>query len=172
MSVVAVKINPDYVEICSDSICIMGHTQRTDQDKEEAKLFVAGNLVVGGVGSAEELCLFKQFLTHYKTKPLTTEEIVVLLCSFNEWLKDKFNLDLENDYIFVDKLTGKVFSSSGYYVTQIKNYEAIGAGCYHASTALYLGHSAKDAVRVACKLTIYCELPLHSHRVKTNGKKK
>ena len=46
------------------------------------------------------------------------------------------------------------------YVNEVNEYAAIGAGEDFALAALYLGHSAKEAVKVACELSAFVAEPI------------
>lgn len=46
------------------------------------------------------------------------------------------------------------------FVCQIKDYVAIGAGDDFATAALYLGHTPREAVEVACNLSCYVAGPI------------
>ena len=46
------------------------------------------------------------------------------------------------------------------YVNEINEYAAIGAGEDFALAALYLGHSAKEAVKTACELSAFVAEPI------------
>ena len=46
------------------------------------------------------------------------------------------------------------------FVHEISDYIAIGAGEQFANAALYLGHTPKEAVKVACDLSCYVSEPI------------
>ncbi len=135
MSVVAVKINPDTIDLCSDSF-IGGLYQQTKI--EFVKSFQVNNMAVGGSGGAEELSLFKIF-------------------------------KLNNVYILIYRF--KVFYVNGLYVREISDHWAVGAGEIHAKAALYLGHSAYEAVNVACELSPWCEAPINTITIEKGEQK-
>ena len=56
----------------------------------------------------------------------------------------------------------------GFYVKEITDYMAIGAGMDFALAALYLGSSVKDAIKTACHLSILCEEPINLIEIETN----
>jgi hypothetical protein len=82
------------------------------------------------------------------------------MSEFQDWLKKKTDKTyIENSYILVfDK---KVFKTEGFYVVEVTDYAAIGAGMDFSLTCLALGHSVKEAVEMACHFSIYCETPVN-----------
>lgn len=67
--------------------------------------------------------------------------------------------DGECDAIFISK-HGEVFGYSGKGGPHQERYEnrfvAMGSGRDYALAAMHLGHSAKEAVEVACALDVFC----------------
>ena len=159
MSVVACKINENGYEIAADSITIRGSTQTKGQTTDQVKLFEANEMVIGGVGTAEENSLMRLFAeTH---RPVAADELALLefLSEFSEWKKKKTDSNvIKNSYLvgFQDN----VFHVEQWYVSKVKTYMAIGAGMNFALAALYLGHSAKKAIETAIELSIFCESPI------------
>ena len=142
------KINSDTIDLCSDSF-IGGMYQQSKI--EFVKSFQANEMTIGGAGNAQELSLLKIFCQNHTPTAASEDGIVNFFVEFTEWVKKKDNnFKLENVYIFIYQM--KVFYVTGLYVREIADYWAIGAGTYHAQSALYLGHSAKEAVKVACEL--------------------
>ena len=57
----------------------------------------------------------------------------------------------QNEYLIA--FEGKCFVSIYGDVEEVKDFCAVGAGMAYAFAALYLGHTPKEAVEVACKLS-------------------
>lgn len=157
MSVVAVKVTDDKIIIGADSIIAYGWTQEKDK---LAKLEEVNGMVIGSVGMAQEGALFRVFCRTRKPREATDEAIVDFMSDFQDWLNDKTGeSSVENGYIFVyDK---KVFNIEGFYVKEVTDYAAIGAGMDFALAALYLGKTVKDSIKAACHLSVYCEEPIN-----------
>ena len=49
----------------------------------------------------------------------------------------------------------------GFGISEIKEFAAIGHGREFALAALHLGQSVHDAIKVACRLDLYCEEPIN-----------
>ena len=157
MSVVAVRIEKNKIIIGADSILVNGYTQEKDK---LAKLFQNDFMVVGDVGQAQEGALFQIYTKTRKPREASIEGITEFLFEFYQWKKEKTeSTELTNDYIIV--FEGKAFLVEGFYVKEIKEYMAIGAGMDFALAALYLGSSVHDAIKTACHLSILCEEPVN-----------
>ena len=157
MSVVAVKVTNKKITIGADSIIAFGWTQEKDK---LAKLEEVNGMIIGSVGVAQEGALFRVFCRTRKQRAADVESIVDFMSDFQDWLKNKIDdSTIENGYILVfDK---KVFNIEGFYVKEVIDYTAIGAGMDFALAALYLGNSVKDSIKAACHLSVYCEEPLN-----------
>lgn len=157
MSVVAVKVTDKKITIGADSIIVSGWTQEKDK---MAKLFETNDLVVGDVGDAQEGALFYLFCKTRKPKEASVDAILEFLSEFQDWMNKKIdNNEIKNQYIMIfDK---KVFMIEGFYIKEVKDYTAIGAGMDFALAALYLGKSVKESIKAACHLSVYCEEPIN-----------
>ena len=163
MSVVAVKVNKNNIEIASDSIIVRGYSKRTDRNFH--KLVKINDIIVGAVGDAEEASLFINFCELHNIKEPNETSILNFMVEFMTWktgISEHYGLD--NEYIIV--YGGKVFSVNNLLVEEVTNYEAIGAGEDFATAALYLGHSAKEAVKVACDLCCWVAEPIIDYVIK------
>lgn len=162
MSVVAVKVEKDKIIIGADSILVSGYTQEKDKF---AKLFQNEWMVVGDVGDAQEGALFQIFSKTRKPRESSVEAITEYMFDFFQWNKEKTeNNGLSNSYIII--FDHKAFLVEGFYVKEVKDYAAIGAGMDFALAALYLGSSVNDAIKTACHLSILCEEPINIITVK------
>ena len=89
----------------------------------------------------------------------TWEELVTRNKEMHIKKYPKLKDEIETTYKFVyDK---KVFNIEGFYVKQVTDYAAIGAGMDFALAALYLGKTVKDSIKAACHLSVYCEEPIN-----------
>jgi ATP-dependent protease HslVU (ClpYQ) peptidase subunit len=161
MSVVAVKVTNKKITIGADSIIAFGWTQEKDK---LAKLEEVNGMIIGSVGVAQEGALFRVFCRTRKPRAADVESIVDFMSDFQDWLKNKIDdSTIENGYILVfDK---KVFNIEGFYVKEVTDYTAIGAGADFSLASLYLGNSVKDSIKAACHLSVYCEEPINIFEV-------
>lgn len=159
MSVVACRITETGYEIAADSITTRGIIQTKGQTTDHVKLYETNDMVIGGVGSAEDNSLFRLFAeTH---RPSNPDELSMLefISEFSEWKKKKTdNATIKNSYLI--GFQNDIFHVEQWHVSKIKTYMAIGAGMSFALAALYLGHSAEKAVETAIELSTQCEAPI------------
>jgi ATP-dependent protease HslVU (ClpYQ) peptidase subunit len=157
MSVVAVKVTKNKITIGADSILVYGNTQEKDKF---AKLNEVNGMIIGDVGDAQEGALFLIFCKTRKPREASVEALVEFMSDFQDWLGKKIdNTTLENQYVIV--LEKKAFMLEGFFIKEITDYTAIGAGMDYALAALYLGNSVKESIKAACHLSIYCEEPIN-----------
>jgi ATP-dependent protease HslVU (ClpYQ) peptidase subunit len=168
MSVVAVRKTKLGITIGSDSIRLSGLTQEKDK---LAKLFMIGrNMALGAVGLASTTSLFREFLENHFPKFNSEYGWTMLMREFANYLGELKNAPgLETVELLV-VYRGKIFYLSGYFVREIKDHYAIGAGKDYALTALYLGTDVRQAIQAACHLSILCEEPINILCLNTEGK--
>jgi len=159
MSVVAVKVDQNKITMAADSFVGFGYgTQLKDKD---VKLFKQNGLVVGGVGYANSISLFKLFCRDRRPARDDEDAIIDFVSTFIEWAGKKVsNYKHQTDFMIVYK--NRVwYVDSSFYVKEVLDYRAMGAGQDMAQTALFLGKNVKEAVEVACELSVYCENPVN-----------
>jgi ATP-dependent protease HslVU (ClpYQ) peptidase subunit len=167
MSVVAVKVTPDHIEIAADSIGVQGTTQEKDPGN---KLFkIKPNLVLGSCGTSAMGLLMFEHLTFFAPAENTLWGWLGCVKDFIQKCKKlDTNLDPDSNAFFV-VCDDKVWYSYGLHVKEITTYHAIGAGMDFALAALYLGHGATKAVEVSCELCTQCEMPINTIFVPKRG---
>ena len=162
MSVVAVKITKDKITIGADSILVSGWTQ---EKNKLAKLNEINGMIVGDVGDAQEGALFLVFSKTRKPREASVDALVEFMSDFQDWMEDKIGESkLNNQYIII--IDKKVFMMEGFFIKEITDYTAIGAGMDFALSALYLGNSVEESIKAACHLSIYCEEPVNIIEIK------
>lgn len=158
MSVVAVRKTDRKIKIAADSISVCGWT-RMEKTIKKAKLFKVNGIIAGGVGLSSENLLLENFCLTHQPHEATEREILNFFIEFNNYLKDLGLSKYTNAFILCFK--GKAFLIyEDMYVNEINEYAAIGAGEDFALAALYLGHSAKEAVKTACELSAFVAEPI------------
>lgn len=158
MSVVALRVEKDKIRIASDSIRVYGTTQEKDK---AAKLIKVNELIAAHSGQARDIQYMSIFAQNHTPKDATEDYILQFMVEFVDWCKKRdpaYNMN--SDFFFVYK--GKAFLvCSDYFIREIPDYYAIGAGADYALSALYLGSDVEKAVETACELSIYCEQPIN-----------
>lgn len=160
MSVVACRITDTGFDIASDSITTRGATQTRGANTTHSKLWQHNGLIVGGVGYAEETSLLRLFVRTHMPLAATELDLLTFFAEFSDWKNKRTGKSgVKNTYLL--GYEGKAFFIDDGFINQITTYEAIGAGEDFALAALYLGHTAKEAVETAIELSIYCEAPVN-----------
>lgn len=163
MSVVAVKIDKNKITFAADSIAVYGYTKVTDKF---TKLEEINEMIIGGVGTAEEASLLFMFAqTH---KPLSADEksVTEFFLEFYKW-KNSLSLPFSSSNSYLFGVCGKCFYIDNMLVKEIRDYYAIGAGMDYALAVLWLGHTAQEAVRAACQLSCFVAEPIIIKEMKT-----
>lgn len=157
MSVVAVKVYKDKIQIAADSAMFYCDTKRTDCTL--GKLSKVNNMVIGFVGRTEEGSLMMHYADTHKPLNSNNKDVLSFIIEFSQW---KSNItgssNIENEYIII--YDGKAFYVDGMLVFEVDNYRAIGAGMDFANAAMYLGHTPNEAVKVACELSCWVAGPI------------
>jgi ATP-dependent protease HslVU (ClpYQ) peptidase subunit len=162
MSVVAVKVEKDKITIGADSILVSGWTQEKDK---LAKLNKVNDMIIGDVGSAQEGALFLMYCKTRKPREASVEALVEFMSEFQDWMAKKVDITkLDNQYVII--LDRKAFMMEGFFIKEVTDYTAIGAGMDYSLAALYLGNSVKESIKAACHLSIYCEEPINIMEIK------
>ncbi len=165
MSVVAVRKKGSSIMIGADSIRITGWGTQ-EKDKLAKLCRVGDELVLGTVGLSAIHSLFREFLGNHLPKANTEYGWTVLVGEFSNYLNDLKNGPKLETSAFLVVYRGRVFFIDGYFVREIKDYYAIGAGMDYALAALYLGADVRKAIETACHLSIFCEKPVNVIEIK------
>jgi len=164
MSVVVIKkIKPKQFELAADSQVTYGMT--LDKSKV-SKLWRVGDVIAGSVGKAALGGVFREYIENHRPKFNTEYGWINFMSEFIKYAQSLDSSFSMSDNDFLVAWGGRAYLLSGTYVKEIKTFEAIGAGDDYAKAAMHLGHSAREAVEVACELNIYCEKPIISFKSK------
>jgi len=159
MSVVAVTVTGEQIQIGADSIRLRGWTQEKDR---LAKLFQENGVTVGYSGWSAEGGLFHLFCQTHKPDAPNELSVIRFFSEFQEWHRKSAgdsNAKLDNSYFLI--FEERVFLFHSFYVKEVSTFFAIGAGSDFALAALHLGHSVEEAVAVAIQLSAACEEPIN-----------
>lgn len=164
MSVVAAKVYDNNIEISADSIAVRGYLKCTTNINKIAPI---NGMIIGGVGTAEEISLMFRYASTHKPEQATESGVLAFITEFSKWKGDYGDHCVNNHYLLVYGC--KLFYIESMLVTEINDYWAIGAGEDFATAALYLGHSAKEAVKVSCELCCYVAEPIKTFEMDRDG---
>lgn len=154
MSVVAAKVYADRVTMAADSIMTKGWSKTNNNF---VKINEINDMIVGGCGLSQEVSLMWHYMTTHKPASATERDILDFIVEFSKWKRDLTgDGSVQNTYLII--FESHLFEIEHMFVFEIKDYVAVGAGEDFANTALHLGHTPKEAVKVACDLCCYvCE---------------
>lgn len=160
MTVVAARKTPEAIIFAADTLISDGFSKGTSSDLIFAKLFEQNGMVIGTTGDCFEGTLMELFSRNHKPDSATRLGVIDFLVEFREWTRKK-----ESGYSpkngFLIAFGNKLFSVfQGLEVYEVQEFDAIGAGKDFAKAALHLGHTPREAVGVACKLSLYCSEPI------------
>lgn len=157
MSVVAVRVNKDKIEMACDSILVGGWSKVPNASEKFVKMQKINDTIVGGVGNAEESSLLFHFMKTHILDEVNEMSIIDYFIEFKKWKNDLCGSNsMNNTYIIASK--GKAYFVEKLLVLPINDYFAIGAGEDYANGALYMGASVTEAVKASCELcAMVCE---------------
>lgn len=154
MSVVVATVDRNKITIASDSGCYQGKGIVPTKNLNISKLERVNDMILGGVGLAEENNLFFDYMRTHILDVVDPEHIRMFIKGFQHY-KEELGLSpkLENEYILAAK--GICYNIQGMLVVEIDSSWAIGAGADYANGALYMHANAVEAVEAAKTLCAY-----------------
>lgn len=162
MSVIAAKVYDKEVIMAADSILVKGSSKRNSNFTKILKL---NDMIMGSTGFAEEISFMWHYMETHKPASATEKDILDFFAEFSQWKANKGGRNgIENTYLMI--FDGHLFEIEYMLVYEIKDYSAVGAGEDFANAALYLGHSPREAVKVACDLSCYVCEPIIEYSMK------
>ena len=163
MSIVAAKIYKDRIVIGADS----QSTSYWHNKNETNKIYkVANDFIIGGVGYTAHNQLMRLYCETDKPASARERDILEFFVKYHEWIKTKVK-DYAPVNSWIIAFRGECFGvTSDLLIVKVKNFHAIGSGMEYARAALHLGHSVRDAISVACDLTVFCGRPIEMFTMK------
>lgn len=172
MSVVAVKIYKDKIEMSADSILVCGDRKEIFFGKH-TKIKEINGMIIGTTGTAEEEGLMWLYAQNHSPLSDSEKDILDFFVEFVSWKSGKSTSTcLDNQYLLIYK--NKAFHIHNFLVLEVDNFSAIGAGADFALAALYLDKTPYEAVKVACDLSCYVAEPIitYTHHKNINNPNK
>ena len=161
MSVVAAKVYEKEVVMAADSILVKGWSKR---NSNFAKIAEINDMIIGGCGSAQEISLMWHYMQTHKPASASEKDVLTFIIEFSQWKNSMgAGSDIDNEYLLIYKW--HLFEIQNMLVHEVFDYTAIGAGEDFANAALYLGHSPREAVKVACDLSCYVCEPIIEYKM-------
>lgn len=164
MSVVAAKVYVDKIVIGADS---QSTSYWHNKDSVNKIYKIADDFVIGGVGYTAHNQLMSLFAETNKPASSRRRDVLEFLVNYNDWMKEKVeHYKPHNDFILAYKDKCYWISSEDLYIKEVEDYCAIGSGHEFAKAGLYFGKDVKEAIKVACDLTVFCSDPIEVYEVK------
>lgn len=159
MSVVAVKVYKDRIEMASDSIMVKYWSKIPKAENKFVKMQKINDMIIGGVGDAEETSLLYHYMKTHTIDNVDEKGVLDFILEFRRWKNDFTNNNsFTNTYILAFK--GKAFYIENMLVVPIDDYYSIGAGEDFANGAMYMGASPREAVKASCELCAMVAEPI------------
>jgi ATP-dependent protease HslVU (ClpYQ) peptidase subunit len=157
MSVVCAKVYNDKIVVAADSIVTYGWSKNTKGDF--SKLTRVNDMIIGTSGSVTEGGLMWQYMRTHKPATASTSDVLDFLTEFSRWKNDLTqNAEVANEYLLA--FNGKLFTAEGMFPYEVKTFASIGAGMDFGNAAMHLGHTPREAVKVACDLCCFVAEPI------------
>lgn len=156
MTVIAVKIENDKIILGGDEM-VTSSMKYNIKDHRTTKLHkISDDFAFGGAGDCADLGLFSYYALSHQPRAADIVSVTEYLHDFAEW-KSKRGRDYNCDGVYlIIVFKGHVFRTLTNSVYAIDRFAAIGSGGDFAHTALHLGHTVQEAIKVAAELDIYC----------------
>ena len=171
MSVIAglIDTTDNKILLASDTISVNGSTKTLSNQLEYHKVLEINDMIIGGVGTAQETSLLFQFARTHKPDTPTTKDVLAFVIEFANWKSNIESGTVNNHYLIA--YDGHLFLIEHMFVTEVFDYVAIGAGADYALAALYLDCDPELAVKVACNLCAWCAKPVTTYETYYKGDK-
>ncbi len=117
-------------------------------------------MIMGTAGSCSIGALLREYLENHQPKTNTEHGWVALIADFAKYASgiDSNLKAADNEFLVIWR--GRSFFIHNFYVLEVKDFYAIGAGRDFAFAALYLKNDVKKAIEIACELSTFCEKPI------------
>jgi len=157
MSVVCAKKYKDKIVMCADSIVVSGFSKTTNGDF--TKMQYINNMLLGGSGRADEISVMWHYMKTHKPADNSDKSVLEFIVEFSKW-KNDMGMGSRIDNVYLLAYQEKLFEIEDMFVCEIKDFCAIGAGRDFSNAAMYLGHTPREAVKVACALSCVVAEPI------------
>ncbi|MGB3297427.1 MAG: hypothetical protein WBA76_04095 [Phormidesmis sp.] len=160
MTVIAARKTSEAIIFAADTQITEGLSKSSGTDILHSKLFQQNGMIIGSTGDCYESTFMELFSRNHKPVDTNRLSMIDFLVEFREWIRKK-----ESGYTpgngFLIAFEKKLFRvCAGLDVYEVSEFEAIGSGQDFAKAALHLGHTPREAVEVACKLSLFCSEPI------------
>ena len=122
-------------------------------------LVKVNDIIVGTSGTMAEGSLMQYYMRTHNPATAALPDILDFLVEFSRWKKDLMGDSSVNNHYIV-AYDGHLFYADGVCPYGVRDFCSIGAGRNYANAVMKLGHTPKEAVKVACDLCCYVAEPV------------
>lgn len=158
MSVIVGQVTEDKIVLAADSIRVRGWTQ---ERKKFGKIWQENGVSVASCGLSRDQAMLRLFCKRNHPPEATEYGITEFFSDFVAWAK-KIDPGFKLDSSMLIAFKGRLFRMLDFFVEEVTDFAADGAGMDFALAALHCGKTPQESVEVACELSVYCELPVCS----------
>lgn len=118
-------------------------------------------MIIGGTGKSSENQLLDLFARNHRPVKPAVDAVIDFLVEFRDYGR-KYQEGFTPDNHFLIAFDGELFQtySGTLEVFKLEEFGAVGAGEDFATAALALGHTAREAVELAIRLSVWCAAPV------------
>lgn len=158
MSVVCARVYKDKIVMAADSI-VVKWGENKDISGNFLKMRRINDVLIGSSGGATEASLMWHYMATHNPFGSTEKDVLEYMVEFSRWKKELTgDGKVENQYLIA--FGGKLFCVYGIFVTEVKEFESIGHGMFYANAVMHMGHSPREAVKVACDMDCFVAEPI------------
>ena len=158
MSVVSAKVYNDKIVMAADSQ-VTRYGQYKDTTGNFSKLQRVNDVIIGVSGNVEECSFLWHYMGTHKPAGNSVKDILDYMIEFSRWKKELTGSSSVNNTCLI-AFGGKLFVVYGITVMEVKDFDSVGCGYMYANAAMHLGHTPREAVKVACDLDCFVGEPI------------
>lgn len=156
MTVIAARKVDGNIHFAADQQTTAGWRKVGGKEIELGKLFAVNGMVIGSAGYRSTALMFAHFARNHAPADATEIDVANFVIEFVEWMvKRTPKFEMENTFLI--GFNGELFRVyDTFSVFRVPEFASIGSGQDFALAAMHLGHSPKEAAKVAAKLDLHC----------------
>lgn len=174
MTVIAVKVKKDLIEIASDNQTSWNRNKKEkannsdNEMKSFGKLYQTNGMTIGMAGSVAHIGLFYVFSKTHKPKNKDRDSVLDWVLEFKTYAKDKAGINF-NDLNFggilvFEGLAFVFYDDTSVYI--VDEFDSIGSGRWLCLGSLNVGSTIKEAISTSIKYDLFCGGEIHKLSIK------
>lgn len=156
MTVIAARKIDGNIHFAADQQTTAGWRKVGAEEAHLGKLFSINGMVIGSAGLRSTSLMMAHFARNHCPAEATEVDVASFVLEFIEWMTKRTpKFELKNCFIIAFR--GELFKVyDGLDTFAVPEFASIGSGQDFALAAMHLGHSPKEAAKVAAKLDVHC----------------